>query len=400
MFLISTSKIQLLSKYIPIHYYFNISLHLISFISIYYFKNSFILLYIIYGLIPFLEIFRSKDTYNPTNEDSKNMKNQLKYKIPLYINCLLDWMTLIRGLRIIIFNQTFSPYFKVGLFLSMISCQASSINLSLEFFHKKDMLSKFIGSFHLSKNLFIYFNIEHNYGHHKYVATPEDPVTARKNETFYSFLFRAIIGEYLGAWKIENEKCINEYKTIFTINNKMFWFSLNNFLFPLIIYFFFGFYGMIIHLFVALGSIIVLEAINYVEHYGLLRKKINDKYEEVSIKHSWNSSHMLTNYLLYKLQRHSDHHVNSRKPYQNLLNYDESPQLPCGYSLCILLVFFPSKWFEIMNPILENFKNENIDDDNNNNNNKEFKKRSLKLNKFIYDSNICFFLLIVIGIYF
>ena len=105
-------------------------------------------------------------------------------------------------------------------------------------------------------------------------------------------------------------------------------------------------------------SVIILESINYIEHYGLSRKEISPGvYEPVDITHSWNAPHRISNYLLFKLQRHSDHHENSLKPYQTLCSYEKSPQLPQGYAFCILLAFYPKLWFKVMNPLAESYNN-------------------------------------------
>lgn len=101
-------------------------------------------------------------------------------------------------------------------------------------------------------------------------------------------------------------------------------------------------------------SIFFLEVINYIEHYGLRRKKLEDgSYEKVTIRHSWNAPHRFTNYILFKLQRHSDHHENAMKPYQTLVTFNESPQLPHGYSLMVNMAIFPSVFFKIMNPLVD-----------------------------------------------
>jgi alkane 1-monooxygenase len=114
---------------------------------------------------------------------------------------------------------------------------------------------------------------------------------------------------------------------------------------------------MILFLAEAVFSIIYLEAINYLEHYGLARKRLpNGEYEKVTIRHSWNAPHRISNYLLFKLQRHSDHHENSLKPYQTLLSLEESPELPHGYVLMIIMVFIPSVWFRIMDPLVEEYR--------------------------------------------
>jgi alkane 1-monooxygenase len=114
---------------------------------------------------------------------------------------------------------------------------------------------------------------------------------------------------------------------------------------------------MLTQLIIGVTSVLYLEAINYIEHYGLERKQLPDgSFENVNIRHSWNAPHRFSNYILFKLQRHSDHHENALKPYQTLCSYDDSPLLPSGYAACLLLAFFPKFWFEIMNPLVEVYR--------------------------------------------
>lgn len=127
-------------------------------------------------------------------------------------------------------------------------------------------------------------------------------------------------------------------------------------LFTSLIYKIYGMKVCILYLLSAFGSVFYLEAINYIEHYGLRREmKADGNYQKVTIRHSWNAPHRFTNYLLFKLQRHSDHHENSLKPYQTLVSLEQSPHLPHGYSVCIFMSFFPSTWFKIMNPLVDEY---------------------------------------------
>ena len=120
---------------------------------------------------------------------------------------------------------------------------------------------------------------------------------------------------------------------------------------------FYGLPAAIMFTIYGLGSIFYLENINYIEHYGLRRAKLaNGEYEKVSIRHSWNAPHRFTNYILFKLQRHSDHHENSLKPYQTLLSLEDSPNLPHGYSVMILMSLFPTVWFDIMDPLVDEYE--------------------------------------------
>lgn len=116
------------------------------------------------------------------------------------------------------------------------------------------------------------------------------------------------------------------------------------------IYKYYGVWVTLYFLCLAAGGIFILELINYIEHYGLNRKMLPDgTYEKVTIRHSWNAPHRISNYLFFKLQRHSDHHENSYKPYQTLCSYEDSPQLPHGYLVCLMIAAFPSVkyWFDV-----------------------------------------------------
>jgi alkane 1-monooxygenase len=102
----------------------------------------------------------------------------------------------------------------------------------------------------------------------------------------------------------------------------------------------------------------LLEVVNYLEHYGLLRQQREDgRYERTRPEHSWNSNNTASNVLLYHLQRHSDHHANPIRRYQALRHVDEAPQLPTGYAGMILLAMFPPLWRRVMDHrVLEHYR--------------------------------------------
>jgi alkane 1-monooxygenase len=130
----------------------------------------------------------------------------------------------------------------------------------------------------------------------------------------------------------------------------MFWFTLIQISYLIILFYFFGSVGLIVALLAGIVGFLLLESINYIEHYGLKRKLLpSGRYERVSEKHSWNSNHVLGRIILYELTRHSDHHFKSQKKYQILEYHDVSPQMPFGYPTSIVLAFFPPLWFAIMN---------------------------------------------------
>ncbi|MDO9495777.1 MAG: fatty acid desaturase, partial [Nocardioides sp.] len=196
--------------------------------------------------------------------------------------------------------------------------------------------------------------IEHNRGHHVRVATPEDPASSRMGETFYAFWPRTVIGSLKSAWRVEKRRYARRQQHPWRIGNDV----LNAWLMSVVL---FG--GLIAWLGVGITPYLIvqavvgfslLEVVNYMEHYGMLRQKVGapgkERYERVDPSHSWNSNNIATNVLLYHLQRHSDHHANPTRRYQTLRDFEESPVLPTGYAGMIVLAAFPPIWRRVMDP--------------------------------------------------
>ena len=190
----------------------------------------------------------------------------------------------------------------------------------------------------------------HNGGHHLNVATPKDAATAKKNEIIFLFWIRSHFTSYIQAWKIENNRLKNSDRSSFHYQNRMITYTICNLFLIGGIYFFYGQFVMISFLSAAITGIILLETVNYIEHYGLLRKQDdNGRYEKVKRHHSWNSDHQIGQALLFNLSRHSDHHYNGSKQYQLLKSVPESPQMPTGYPGMMILALLPPFWFMVMN---------------------------------------------------
>jgi alkane 1-monooxygenase len=121
-------------------------------------------------------------------------------------------------------------------------------------------------------------------------------------------------------------------------------------LFIFVIYFLFGTLPLLLFLAAALQGILLLETVNYIEHYGLQRKALSEgKYERAQPVHSWNSNHVIGRVMLFELSRHSDHHYMASRKYQVLRHHDHSPQMPTGYPGMMLLALVPPAWFYVMN---------------------------------------------------
>ena len=347
-------------------YYTVVVLYGFSFYAIKYYHNPFFMIWLVYACVPLLDEVLSLDLRNPTREESKIMENELRFKLPLYITIFCDWFFTFLLLNFV----TTQDIGIVELFLCILvggNFSGININISHELMHKNNKLDKFLGMMTLSKNLYMHFYIEHVHGHHKNVATPHDPATSKFNQTIFEFLPQTLIGSLRDAWRIECKRLleIKKYKSVWVPENKMILFSLNNIVLPIFIYKYWGLLGVVSFLGTAFIGILLLEVINYIEHYGLLRKEVSPGvYEKVNVFHSWNTPHRLSNYLLFKLQRHSDHHENGYKPYQILNSFDESPHLPHGYTVCLLIALFPNYWFKIMNQYVVTYNNEkHIGDD-------------------------------------
>ena len=308
--------------------------------------------------IPLLEIIL-KDKDFSSNYSEKQIENKLTNKIfdyLLYGNIPLVFILLFSGIYILS-NNSLMIYEIIGITLSLgILLATNGINVAHELGHRKSVTERTLSKLLLIPCLYMHFYLEHNFGHHKNVATPEDPATSKHNQTVYSFWITSVFNQYLNAWNIQKGILDRSNKGFLSINNDMIWYHIIQFAYLFLVYSFFGFQGLIYAIICGVISFLFLETINYIEHYGLVRKKLTTgRYERVQPHHSWNSNHIIGRIVLYELTRHSDHHYKSSKKYQVLENKQSSPQLPYGYPTSILIALFPPLWFKIINPRLKNF---------------------------------------------
>ena len=247
-----------------------------------------------------------------------------------------------------------SVYDIIGIILSASIVMATNgINVGHELGHRKSLIARTCSKLLYLPCQYMHFYIEHNFGHHINVATPEDPATARYKQTVYSFWITSVIRTYLSAWEIQLKLLKVSKRSFFSIKNDMIFYTLFQLSFLVFIYYNFGLYLTLLSILMSVVSFLFLETINYVEHYGLLRKKEpSGRYERVKPHHSWNSNHTIGRIVLYELTRHSDHHFKSSKKYQVLESLDECPHLPHGYPTSILISLIPPLWFSIMNPLV------------------------------------------------
>ena len=300
--------------------------------------------------IPIIEFFTPEHKTNLSKKESFSKSKKYFFDVLLYLNLPIVYALLCFSL--ITFQQKNLQIFEsLGLVFSVgIVLGSNGINVAHELGHRNNKIAKYTAKLLLLPSFYTHFTIEHNYGHHVNVSTPKDPATARYKETLYAFWIRSVIQQYKNAWKIQMQ--LNKYNqnNFFSFTNEILVNSLLQISYLLSLYFIFGL--KITLLFVLMGVIgfLLLESINYIEHYGLLRKqRKSGRFVPVKEIHSWNSNHVLGRILLYELTRHSDHHFRASKKYQILNYYETSPELPFGYPTSIVLAMFPKLWFKVMN---------------------------------------------------
>src|SRR3954467_2686445 len=243
---------------------------------------------------------------------------------------------------------------KVGLAISIGAIGGIGINTAHELGHKREANERWLSKIALAQSFYGHFYIEHNRGHHVRVATPEDPASSRLGESFYQFWPRTVGGSLRSAWNIEKRRYARRQQHPFRIGNDV----LNAWLMSVVLWgALVAWLGVGILPYLVIQAVVglsLLEVVNYMEHYGMLRQKVGigdrQRYERVDPSHSWNSNNIATNVLLYHLQRHSDHHANPTRRYQSLRDFEQSPVLPTGYAGMIVLAAVPPVWRRVMDP--------------------------------------------------
>ena len=315
---------------------------------------TFLPLFTFFGLIPFLELFFNPNKENFTKDEEQKEKENNIYTAILYATVPVQIFFL--GWFFIVIQEVDLTNFEFfGRISAMgLMCGAIGLNVGHELGHRNNRFDEFLGEILLLTSLNTHFLPYHNAGHHFNVATPKDAATARKGEILYFFWIRSHFTSYFQAWEAENNRLKNSEKSWFHIQNRMIIYTLCNIFLVGGIYFFFGSFVMLAFLAAAIFGILQLETVNYIEHYGLLRKQNeHGRYERVKRTHSWNSDHVIGQVMLFNLSRHSDHHYNGSKHYQLLKTLPESPQMPTGYPGMMLLSLFPPLWFLVMHKKLQ-----------------------------------------------
>jgi alkane 1-monooxygenase len=306
----------------------------------------------IFGVMPILDSIIGKDSSNPPDSVVKYLEQDRYYRFCTYAFIPLQLVALVGGAALLA-GDDLGLVEKLGLALTLGCVNGIGINTAHELGHKRASLERWLSKVALAPTGYGHFYIEHNRGHHVRVATPEDPASSRMGESFYRFWPRTVAGSLRSSWELEAERLERDHVRWLSPRNDI----LNAWAMTVVAFaalaLVFG-AGVLPWLLIqAVVGFSLLEVVNYLEHYGLLREKRDDgtgRYERTQPWHSWNSDNVSSNVLLYHLQRHSDHHAHPTRRFQALRHFDEAPELPSGYATMILLAVIPPLWRRVMDP--------------------------------------------------
>jgi len=299
-----------------------------------------------FGVLPLLEALLPKSARNPDPEEESVLNQNPLYDwilysmVPIQAFLLLEFC---RRFSVPTFTEGTTPSWleRLGLISALgLSCGVIGINVAHELGHRAQRLPRILARMLLATSLNWQFYIEHNRGHHKQVATPSDPESAHLNESIYAFWIRAIRDSFLGAWTKDPRELARGIAVELMLLTAI---ALNFGLETAA-----GFVGA------ALFGILLLQSVNYIEHYGLSRRELSPgRFEPVAPHHSWNANACLSRMILFELSRHSDHHAFASRKYPVLRHHDQSPQMPAGYPAMILIALIPPLWFRVIHPRLQ-----------------------------------------------
>lgn len=317
---------------------------------------SFSGIYVGFVLIPLFELLSGRSAENLSPEEEAQKARSVFFDILLYLNVPILW-----GLIFYYFErisghyaggaEALATYEIIGMTCSVgLIVGTIGINVAHELGHRRSPYERFLAKVLLLSALYMHFIIEHNRGHHKNVATDEDPASARFGESLYAFWWRSVTGSYRNAWDLERLRLERAGRPFLSWRNEMLRFQIFQIMYLLAVGMIWGWYMTCFAVAIAVFGFLLLESVNYIEHYGLRRRRLSSgRYEKVQPWHSWNSDHEVGRIFLYELTRHSDHHYKATRKYQVLRHFDDSPQLPFGYPSSILISLVPPLWFRLMN---------------------------------------------------
>ena len=302
----------------------------------------------VYGCAPLIDLALGADKSNPPESAVPGLEADPFYRRVTYALVPLLWAAFVYGAWFCM-RTSLSWAGQLAIVLTTGMVGGFCINLGHELGHKKSVFERWLAKIVLAPTFYGHFTIEHNRGHHRDVATATDPASARMGEGIWRFALREMPGAFRRAWQLERARMHVDGLPFWSLHNELLqpalitvalWTSLSLWLGPRVLVFL---------LLASLWANFQLTTANYIEHYGLLRRNdAQGRPERCAPHHSWNSNHLFSNWAVFHLQRHSDHHAHPMRRYQSLRHFDDLPQLPNGYFGMFTIAYFPPLWFALM----------------------------------------------------
>jgi alkane 1-monooxygenase len=279
---------------------------------------------------------------------------------PHWINALPTWLWVPVQLGVIgwilveIHLGRFAWYEALGLGMALgLATGGVGITDAHELMHRRAWWERFLGQVLLASVTYHHFYIEHVVGHHRRAGTPADSVTARRGESLHAFLPRAICGSFVSAWGLEAERLRRVGVSPWSLSNRVLAGILVEIALYAAIFALAGWLGVVFFFAQSVIAVLLLETINYIEHYGLERREISPGvYERYGPQHAWDSRFRFSNWLLFNLPNHANHHLHPGRRHDELVYEAAAPRLPVGYSLAVVLAVVPPLWFRVVDPHL------------------------------------------------
>jgi alkane 1-monooxygenase len=307
-----------------------------------------------FGLIPILDQLHPGSEDNPSEAEQAARLRDWRYDAAVFVTIPAHFALLAQYLLGVAAGAWSGASLVGATFTMGIACGVYGINVAHELGHRQDRRYHLLSQLLLLSTLYMHFFIEHNRGHHRRVATPDDPASARRGEGLYAFWLRSVVGSWRGAWTLEADRLRHAGRSPWSWDNQLLRFELVQLVAVIAVGALLGPAALGGWLAASLTGILLLESVNYLEHYGLHRATTErGTWERVQPRHSWNSNRAAGRLLLFDLTRHADHHAHATRPYPLLRHHPEAPELPAGYPAMILLALAPPLFRVVMDRQLD-----------------------------------------------
>ena len=301
-----------------------------------------------YVIAPLLDWWMGEDLSNPPESAVPALDADLYYRWVTFALVPVLWGAFVFSAWFVT-QYALPVHGMVAMVLISGSVGGFCINLGHELGHKNTGLERWLAKIILAPTFYGHFYTEHNRGHHRDVATPADPASSRMGESIYRFVLREMPGAFKRAWTLETTRLRRDRLPVWSLHNEILQPALITLLLWSALAIWLGVQIVPFLLAASFWANFQLTSANYIEHYGLLRQeRAPGKYEVCQPHHSWNSNHIFSNWALFHLQRHSDHHAHPLRRYQSLRHFDNLPRLPSGYFGMFTVAYIPPLWRHVM----------------------------------------------------